>query len=339
MMYVLKFFVPYPLSSFYPFPQTQSTPLPMTLSPVFMLALLFFVWLKRKNKLIVFSFFFFMINIVLVLQFVSIGGTLLSERYTYVPYIGMAFIIGMLLEQYSASFNKKILWGIPAIVLVIFSFMTFQRTKVWKDSDTLWTNALKHFPDAAMARTNRANYLIGLSSRPENKARANEILQRALEDCNEALKSKINRARAFENRQYIYLRLNKDSLALSDANSLIRLEPKNRMGYYAKGAVYQRFNMPDSTLKYLNKCLEINPNTDFALNNRGKVLVGNYKKYNEALIDYNKAISLNPQGEYFLNRSYCYYKLGDYDKAKADATSAMQKGVAIPENYRQLLKL
>jgi tetratricopeptide (TPR) repeat protein len=338
MMYTVRFFVPYPLSAFHPFPTGETTSLPRLLSPVFILAVLSFLWWKRKNKLVVFSFFFFMINLVLVLQFISIGSTLLSERYTYVPYIGLAFLMGTLLDKY-IPIGKQILWSIPVAALLVLAVITHQRTKVWKDSDTLWTDAIKKNPKAAVARTNRANYLIGLTSRPENKERANELLQRALEDCNEALKTNINRARAYENRQYIYLRLNKDSLALSDANSLIRLEPKNRMGYYSKGAVYQRFNMPDSTLKYLNKCLEINPNTDFALNNRGKVLLNDYKKYNEALTDFNKAISLNPQGEYFLNRSYCYYQLDSFDKAKADATIAMQKGITIPDNYKQRLKL
>jgi tetratricopeptide (TPR) repeat protein len=278
---------------------------------------------------------------VLVLQIIAIGGTLLAERYTYVPYIGIAFLIGMLLDNFPVTGNRSLLWSIPTVLLMIFGIITFQRTKVWKDSDTLWTNALKHFPDAAMARINRANYVISILSKPENIERKDELLQRALEDCNEALKAKLNQAstRAYENRQYIYLRLNKDSSALSDANSLIRLEPENRMGYYAKGAVYQRLNMPDSTIKYLNKCLEINPNTDFALNNRGKVLFGNFKKYNEALADFDKAISLNPQGEYFLSRSYCYYQLGYYDKAKADAISASQKGATIPDNYKSLLQL
>ena len=101
-----------------------------------------------------------MINVVLVLQFISIGGTLLSERYTYVPYIGMAFIIGMLLDKYSASVNKYVLWGIPAVALLVFAVITFQRTKVWKNSETLWTDAIKHFPNAPVPRTNRANYLI-----------------------------------------------------------------------------------------------------------------------------------------------------------------------------------
>ena len=339
MMYIVRFFVPYPLSAFHPFPMTKSLGWPIMLSPLFMLALLAVMWFKRKNKLLMFSFFFFMINLALVLQIISIGGTLLAERYTYVPYIGMAFFIGMMLDKYSATINRSLLWGITGAVVLVFGIITFQRTKVWKDSDTLWTNVLKHFPNSSVPRTNRANYLIRISSAPENKGRQNELLQRALEDCNEALKVPINHAKAYENRQNIYLRLNKDSLALSDASSLIRLEPMNRLGYYTKGAVYQRFNIPDSAILYFNKCLEISPSTDFALNNRGSLLFNYYKKYKEAMADFTKAIQINPQGDYYLNRSYCYYQLGQVELAKADVRVAIQKNIAIPDNYRQLLKL
>jgi hypothetical protein len=206
MTYIIRFFVPYPLSTFHPFPATKTLGWPIMLSPLFMLALLALVWFKRKNKLIVFSFFFFMINLALVLQIVSIGGTLLAERYTYVPYIGMAFFIGTMLDKYSATINKPLLWGITGAVVLIFGIITFQRTKVWKDSDTLWTNVLEHFPNSSVPRTNRANYLIRISSAPENKGRQDELLQRALEDCNEALKVPLNHAKAYENRQNIYLR-------------------------------------------------------------------------------------------------------------------------------------
>src|SRR6187399_3022435 len=339
MMYIVRFFVPYPLSAFHPFPMTKSLGWPIMLSPLFMLALLAVMWFKRKNKLLVFSFFFFMINLALVLQIVSIGGTLLAERYTYVPYIGMAFLIGTMLDKYSATINKSLLWGIAGAVILVFGIVTFQRTKVWKDSDTLWTNVLEHFPNSSVPRTNRANYLIRISAAPENKGRQSELLQTALEDCNEALKTPLNHAKAYENRQNIYLRLNKDSLALSDANSLIRLEPKNRLGYYTKGVAYQRFNIPDSAIVYFGKCLELSPNTDFALNNRGSLLFNHYKKYNEAMADFTKAIQINPQGDYYLNRSYCYYQLGQIELAKADVRVAMQKNIVIPDNYKQLLKL
>jgi len=339
MTYIIRFFVPYPLSTFHPFPLTKSLGWPIMLSPLFMLAVLTVVWFKRKNKLIVFSFFFFMINLALVLQIIPIGGTLVAERYTYVPYIGMAFLISMILDKYSASVNRSLLWGIPALGLLIFGFITFQRTKVWKDSDTLWTDVIKHYPNASVPRTNRANYLIHISPNAGSKEKERELLERALEDCTIALKTKSNHAKGYENRQNIYLRINKDSLALSDANSLIKLEPRNRLGYYTKGVVYQRFNVPDSALIYFDKCLELSPNTDFALNNRGSLLFNYYKKYKEAMADFTKAIQINPQGDYYLNRSYCHYQLGEVELAKSDVRIAIQKNIAIPDNYRQLLKL
>jgi hypothetical protein len=337
MTYIIRFFVPYPLSTFHPFPSLKNLGLPIWISPLVMLAILTFVWLKRKNKLIVFSFFFFMINLGLVLQIIPIGGTLISERYTYVPYIGMAFIIGMMLDKYSTSTNRSFLWGIPALGLLVFCVITFQRTKVWKDSDTLWTDVIKHFPDAPVPRTNRANYLIRISTNAGTKEK--ELLERALEDCTVALKAKPNHAKGYENRQNVYLRFNKDSLALSDANSLIRLEPKNRLGYYTKGVCYQRFNMPDSAIKYFDECLKLSPNTDFALNNRGSLLFNYYKKYKEAMADFTKAIQINPQGDYYLNRSYCHYQLGEIELAKSDARMAIQKNIQVQESYKQLLKL
>lgn len=339
MIYIVRFFVPYPMAAFHPFPSPGNFGLPVLLSPLFMLALLAFVWFKRKNKLVVFSFLFFMINLALVLQIISIGGTLLAERYTYVPYIGMAFIIGMLLDKYPGSINRSLIWGVPAAILLFFCVLTFQRTKVWKDSDTLWTDTIKHYPAAPVPRTNRANYLIRTSSKPENAKKRNEMLQQALDDCNEALKHSVNHAKGYENRLNIYLVLNKDSLALADANLLIFYEPGNKLGYYGKGAALQRLNAPDSALVYLNKCLEMAPNTDFALNSRGSLLYNYYKRYKEAMADFTKAIQINPQGDYYLNRSLCHYSLGELVQAKTDANKAIELGKQIPDNYRKMINL
>ena len=55
--------------------------------------------------------------------------------------------------------------------------------------------------------------------------------------------------------------------------------------------------------------------------------------------EFNKAISINPQASYFLNRSICYYKMGNMQKAKEDALIASQRGAVIPDNYKSLLKL
>ena len=339
MMYLVRFFIPYPLSAFHPFPEKLG--LITYLSPVFIAALIGFLWIKRKNKLLVFSFLFFIINLVLVLQVVSIGGTLLAERYTYVPYISIGFLLGMLLygNENSTSNKRWVSFLIPAIVLIVFAYLTFQRTKVWRNSDTLWTDVLKEYPTTAVPRTNRANYLLWESGKPENKAREKEIIQRAIEDCNEAIKHHPDHAKGYENRQNLYLKLGKDSLALADATSLINVQPANRLGYYVKGLAFFRLNRPDSALKYYNRTLEISPMMDYALNDRGTVLFNYYQRYDEAIADFNKAISVNPVGNYFMNRAKCYYKKGDMARARSDAQTAMQKGVPIDPVLKQALSL
>jgi tetratricopeptide (TPR) repeat protein len=83
----------------------------------------------------------------------------------------------------------------------------------------------------------------------------------------------------------------------------------------------------------------LNPTLDQAFSLRGTLLVNNFQKFSDGLSDFNKAIQLNPKGEYYLNRSICYYRLGDAEHAKADANIALQKGVDIGDSYRKLLNL
>ena len=63
-----------------------------------------------------------------------------------------------------------------------------------------------------------------------------------------------------------------------------------------------------------------------------------YQRY-KCRNEFNKAININPQASYILNRSICYYKLGNIDKAKEDALRASQGGAVIPDNYKSLLQL
>jgi tetratricopeptide (TPR) repeat protein len=338
MIYTTRFFVPYPLSTFHPYPPVDALGLPIYLSPVFMIALLFLLWLKRRDKLIVFSLLFFIVNLVLVLQIITIGLTIVAERYTYIPYIGLSFLTGMWLNRYVVASSKKIFGVIPFIVGIIFGFISFQRTRVWKDGDTLWADVIKTYPEAATPRSNHANYLKKMAGMPEYKSRETELLQEALEDCNIAIKVKPTHIKAYENRQNIYLMLKKDSLAMTDAEMLLKLEPSNAAASYTKGFAYMRFAMFDSSLFWFNKSIASNPNADWVINARGTLLF-NFKHYNDALADFARAIELNPLGEYFYNRSMCYFTLGDVSKAKSDALIAIQKEFNVPATYKNTLQL
>ena len=100
-----------------------------------------------------------------------------------------------------------------------------------------------------------------------------------------------------------------------------------------------RFDREDSSLFWFNKSIQADPNADFVLNSRGTLLFNKFKRYSEALADFTRAIELNPQGEYFYNRSNCYFRMGDIAKAKSDAMIALQKGYIIPDAYKTSLQL
>jgi protein O-mannosyl-transferase len=339
MIYFFRFFIPYPLSAFHPFPTADNLGMLVYISPVVMLGLFGLVWYLRKNRAVVFGFLFFVINLLLVLQVISIGLTIVSERYTYIPYIGLAFMVGMLLSNSEKASIKTIQWVVTAAVVIVFGYISHQRTSVWENSGALWSDVIKQYPDAAYARTNRANYLSRLALDPAHKAESDALYKQALEDCNRAISMNSNMAKAYEVRGLMYVDMNMNKEAMSDADNLIRLQPENKIGYDMRGTVFLRQNQPDKAMADYNKCIALNPDDHRSYNNRGTIYHTYYKRYAEALQEYNKAISINPLGYYYLNRSYSYYSLGDMAKARIDVQTAIQKGQSVPDNYLFSLQL
>jgi tetratricopeptide (TPR) repeat protein len=303
IVYLAWFFVPHPLSAFHPVPLPDHLGWTIYLSPIFLLALIFLIWHFRKNRLIVFGLLFFLINILLVLQLVPIGYTIVSERYTYVPYIGLAFLVTMIVTR-NVSAKRFIPAAAGAVVVFsAFGFMSFKRTQVWKDSDSLWTDVINRYPNASLARGDRAqfNYSRAITMEP---TQAEPFFQRVIDDC----------------------------------TVIINNEKAGRSMYYMRGVAFKSLKQYEKALADFNACLSINRADHEALYQRGALLVNHYQKYAEALADFDRAIQINPLGRYYLNRSICHYKLGELADAVADAQIASQKGVAIPENYRNILK-
>jgi hypothetical protein len=312
MIYLVRFIIPYPLSAFHPFPAPGDLGWQVYVSPIFVLVLLFFMWRFRKNKAIVFGLMFFIINILLVLQLVSIGFTIVSERYTYVPYIGLAFILAMLLEKHFMAKNKLV-WTVTILAVGVFCFLSFNRTRVWKDSDSLWTDVIRDYPKEPLPSAERAQYLYNkaITMQP---GEATSLFHRIIEDCTAGIHNNVDSLRPDEKKGGISL-------------------------YYMRAIAYNSLNQYDRAFADFNHCLYIDSGYTEALYYRGTLLVNHYNKNAEALNDFNRAIQLNPQGKYYLNRSICYFKLGDMANAKADGIMAKQKGIVLPDNYKRLLNL
>jgi len=134
---------------------------------------------------VLFGLAFFFINIVLVLQFFAVGQAIMADRYTYIPYIGLFFILGWWLDEVpdvqktSKSLLKPILTAGLSILALICCAQTYWRCEVWKNSETLWTDAIDKYPNRIIVAYNNRGYYLRRkateASKNNNKPLADKI--------------------------------------------------------------------------------------------------------------------------------------------------------------------
>ncbi len=159
--YLVKAVLPYGLSNFYPYPEKAANTLPFIyyLCPVAIAAIVFVLWRFARNKsTIVFGFLFFIANILLLLQFIPVGGAILADRYTYIPYYGLFFIAGWYValafeDKAKPAIGKAVLGGTLGYILVL-GVLSNQRCQVWYDTISLWRDEVAKHPDVPSAFNN-----------------------------------------------------------------------------------------------------------------------------------------------------------------------------------------
>jgi tetratricopeptide (TPR) repeat protein len=319
MMYLVKMVFPFNLCAFYPYPAVNlALPWVYYLSFLFTVALivLFFVSIKR-NKEISFAILFYIINLILVLQFFSVGSAVISDRYSYVPLIGPFFIIGLYIQRLFDLYKGKIspLAGTIAVI-VILSLVVISRNQAstWENGVTLWDQAIKACPSST-AYSNRGSLYKAEGKTEEALA----MYSKAIGLDKFETDALINRANIlFSQKQYVK--------AIRDYSQCILVEPRNDKAYSNRGAAYLSIGKIDSALIDLNLSIEINPKAPNGYKNRGMLFLMT-KQYQNAIRDYSKQLEIVPDtnGETWNKIGYCYQQIGNHQKA----IIAFNKGIEL----------
>ncbi|MGB0930757.1 MAG: tetratricopeptide repeat protein [Chitinophagales bacterium] len=361
LIYIYKVFVPFPLSTYYPYPDKINGLLPMAyyISPFILGAIMWGIWKSTKyTRVVAFGAFFFFVNIVFLLQVVSAGEAYLADRFTYIAYIGLFVIlaegINYLLKEKPAV--KQATMAMLGIYLVGMFGITFQQSKTWENSETLWTNVIKYYPQVAVAYNNRGNYY-----------RDNKQQDRALAEYSKALEVRPKYDLAFNNRGNVYFSQGKNDLALADYIKTLELNANNAKALNNRGAVYYRKKQYEPALKDFNEAIKIDPlYTDAYLNravlyattdqhqkavidfdffikyrpNHAQAMgwrgISNREsgKLEAALQDFNLSLQLKPKdAANWFHRSLTYNAMGNKSAALKDALKAQQLGMKVNEKY------
>jgi tetratricopeptide (TPR) repeat protein len=313
MFYLFRFIMPVKLSAIVPYPVKSQGVFPMEYYLAFGLAIVVLIGmavilfrLKKNKREHIFGFLFFLISISVFLHFVSIKGVVVvADRYTYVPYIGLSFMLGLLLSNLRSHKLEQFLWGGFTVAVVILSISTFQRNKVWKDDITLFSNVLKHNPDVVEALNNRGNAY--------NYKGQFEL---AIKDFNRGLEIQPNYKNFYNNRAQSYFQLDSLELALMDLDRAIRLDGAYLDAYINKGRVLVAMEDYDYAVRVYSRAIGMAPFRALLYLSRAEAYL-KLDKSEEALADFRKAAEVYP-------RSYqAFYELGRWYSRKMDFQQAL----------------
>ncbi|HKO22064.1 MAG TPA: tetratricopeptide repeat protein [Candidatus Eisenbacteria bacterium] len=357
MMYAVKAIVPFGLSAMYPYPRNPATSLgpEFYLGLAFVLAFAVVVYLGRRNRALVFGSAFFLINLVLVLQFVSVGKVVMADRYTYIPYVGLFFALAWALDDPHTTVRYA-LAGLFLLLVPVSLIQTWNRCHVWRDSSTLWTDVIRQYPGRIYdAYNNRGKYYfdtgryaealadydqaLALDAKPArtyfSKGSALGRLGRvdeALASFDRALELDSTLVEARSDRAGIRLMKGDLAGAISDLDAAIRLNPRFRGSYVNRGSAYAMSGDLELAVADYRHAIEMDPRhprTYELWGAMGDALL-TLRRPQEAVDAYDEAIPLAPpaqQGELYRGRSRAWLALGDREKSARDGAEAKRLGV------------
>lgn len=110
----------------------------------------------RAHPYLLTGWFWYLGTLVPVIGLVQVGMQSLADRYTYIPHVGIWMIIcwGLSGWIHNSETKRRFVTGIFLLVVCFFEMTTYYQVKVWKNSETLLSHAIKVTKNNYVAHNN-----------------------------------------------------------------------------------------------------------------------------------------------------------------------------------------
>jgi len=152
--YARLLLVPWPLTASYADDMVQLTGSTLA-AAVLLLAIAVVTAGKRSRRIGLLGLSWIVGFLLPVVGFVQFGGTIIAERYLYLPSFGLCALFGCGVARLSEGPRGR--WAAPAAagaVLAVCAVLAALQSAVWRNEITLFENAVKVSPRSLVARKN-----------------------------------------------------------------------------------------------------------------------------------------------------------------------------------------
>jgi hypothetical protein len=160
LFYAGKFFWPVHLSAVYrPFDELHWN-IFMTLEFVaaFALVMEFTFATRRRWPALWPSWLFYLCTLLPIIGLVPAGVTVVADRYAHLAILGLMLPVSMVIAQAAGAARgvgaRTVVGAVIAAIFAMLTLLAAQRTEVWFDTETLFLDTLKDYPDCLPAHIN-----------------------------------------------------------------------------------------------------------------------------------------------------------------------------------------
>ena len=354
--YIGKLCWPSDLAVFYPMPDYVSGWLGLVAGVSLLgLTILLFALRKRRPELLV-GWLWFIGMLVPVIGIVQVGAQSMADRYSYLPSIGLFIIItwgGCAWLRRIVS--QKFLSCIAFVVLASSACATAQQIRYWKNTITLFENALDVTKDNFVAHINLGSSLMQQKQFDRALKHYNDALalngdvfeahygaavilesQGKLTDAAEhfraAVRSQPRHSVAHNNLGNVFLKLAKTNDALAEFSAAIDADPNCAEAQYNIGVVLADLGHKEEAISHYAEVVRIKPDYADAHNNLA-VTLASIGKFEAAAQHLEQVLRLRPtDAEAHFNLSVVLKKLGKPDEARRHIEMAFQLNPQLMQN-------
>jgi protein O-mannosyl-transferase len=261
--YIIKILLPLQQSAYYPYPANPQESVPVMYFiyiPLLILFIGFVFYSLRFTRKVFFGVAFYAATVFLVLQLVPVGGTIISERYSYIPSIGILYIAAEGLNRLwtSGRTAPRIAAGaLLAVFVLFFSAKTNAQSRIWKSDLTLWSDVIGRYDKISLAYLNR-----GLALEQENRSGD------AVKDFSKAIELRSNYPKAYNSRGISFYKKEMYAEAMSDFSRAIEQKPDYANAYINRGNVFSDEKRYREAMDDYNRAIALEPASAMAYYNR-----------------------------------------------------------------------
>ncbi|MFH0982376.1 MAG: tetratricopeptide repeat protein [Planctomycetota bacterium] len=288
-----------------------------------------------------------------VLGFFQSGDQEVADRYSYLPSIGWAILVGAGLARLWGSMTLP-RWVAPGAsvaglaALGVLSVLTSRQCRIWRTDETLWTHAIGQKVPSATAQHNLGRALAKQGRYDEAAAHFRQALEikptyypgevdlgllleatqrpgEAIAAFNRALRLKPDLAIVHHHLGVLLVGQGATEPAETHLREAVRLEPENAASHYDLANLWIRQEKPDEAMSELRTAIRLDFGFVRAHGNLG-ALLATQGKTEEAIQAYRDALRADP------NYVFAHYNLG----LALEAQDRLDEAIA---QYREVLRI